>query len=166
MRTDDECYTGSGPASEVTDSASKQEVLIAIERVADYEDVHQQMLVEDFIQFVGRGGEGWPWRIVEPSQAAPQADKAGDVVVTWNESRTRIMAVTRQDEDGRVLKVIAEAPPVPQADDKTLRDAERYRWLRDGGIWRLPYDDHGAGPEFDLSEAAIDAAMTKKLEQA
>lgn len=56
----------------------------------------------------------------EPAQAAPQADKAGDVVVTWNESRTRIMAVTRQDEDGRVLKVIAEAPPVPQADDEAL----------------------------------------------
>jgi hypothetical protein len=34
----------------------------------------------------------------DPTQAAPQEAKAGDVVVTWNESRTRILAVTRQDE--------------------------------------------------------------------
>ena len=39
------------------------------------------------------------------------------------------------------------------------KDAERYQWLRDGGIYILPYEDHGAGPEFDLSDSSIDAAM-------
>lgn len=38
------------------------------------------------------------------------------------------------------------------------QDAKRYRFIRDN-IYRLPYDDHGAGPEFDLSEEAIDSAM-------
>lgn len=37
----------------------------------------------------------------------------GDVVVTWDEGRTRIVAVTRQDDEGRVIEVIAEAPPAP-----------------------------------------------------
>lgn len=57
---------------------------------------------------------------IEFSRAAPPTDKAGDVVVTWNASRTRIIAVTRQDEEGRVLKLIAEAPAAPQADDEPL----------------------------------------------
>ncbi len=39
------------------------------------------------------------------------------------------------------------------------KDAQRLEWLMNGGIDRLPYRDHGAGPEFDLSRAAIDAAM-------
>jgi len=38
-------------------------------------------------------------------------------------------------------------------------DAGRYRWLRDGGIYAIPYSDHGGGPEFDLTDAVIDAAM-------
>ena len=46
--------------------------------------------------------------------------------------------------------------------DALLADAERYRWLRDGGFARLPYDDHGMGPEFDFSDAAIDAARSEK----
>jgi hypothetical protein len=49
------------------------EVLIAIKRIEDYEDVHPVMLVEDFVECIARGGE-WPWRVVEPSQAAPHRD--------------------------------------------------------------------------------------------
>lgn len=51
-----------------------------------------------------------------PPQPAEQADECGDVVVTWDEDRTRILAVTRQDEDGRVLKIIALVPPGPPAE--------------------------------------------------
>lgn len=40
-----------------------------------------------------------------------------------------------------------------------IQDAERYRWLERGGLLGLPYDDHGIGPEYDLSRGAIDAAM-------
>ena len=43
--------------------------------------------------------------------------------------------------------------------ERLSKDAERYQWLRDGGIYILPYEDHGAGPEFDLSDASVDAAM-------
>lgn len=39
------------------------------------------------------------------------------------------------------------------------RDAARLTWLESGGINELPYNDYGNGPEFDLSRAAIDAAM-------
>lgn len=45
--------------------------------------------------------------------------------------------------------------------DALLADAERYRWLRDGGIALLPYNDHGMGPEFNLTDAALDAARSK-----
>jgi len=43
--------------------------------------------------------------------------------------------------------------------ERLRADAARYQWLRDGGIYILPYEDHGAGPEFDLSDSSIDAAM-------
>ncbi len=40
------------------------------------------------------------------------AQHQGEVVITWNEDRTQILAVTRQDEEGRILSVLAEAPVV------------------------------------------------------
>jgi hypothetical protein len=46
-----------------------------------------------------------------------------------------------------------------------VRDGERYRWLRNGGIWSLPYDDHGIGPEFpceDALDAIVDAAIQQE----
>lgn len=39
---------------------------------------------------------------------APQPQ--GDVVVTWDHDRTRILAVTRQNDDHQIVEVIAEAP--------------------------------------------------------
>ena len=36
----------------------------------------------------------------------------GSIVVTWSEDQKTILAVTRQDDDGKVLSVIAEAPAV------------------------------------------------------
>lgn len=44
--------------------------------------------------------------------AVPQEDE-GRVVVTWNHDRTRILAVTRQNAEWQILKVIAEAPAQP-----------------------------------------------------
>lgn len=44
------------------------------------------------------------------------------------------------------------------------RDAARYRWMRAGGLYSMPYTDHGAGPEFSTCEefdADVDAAMIK-----
>jgi hypothetical protein len=37
-------------------------------------------------------------------------------------------------------------------------DAARWKWFQEN-VYRYPYDDHGCGPEFDLSNEAIDAAM-------
>ncbi|QIM51585.1 hypothetical protein [Hydrogenophaga crocea] len=47
-------------------------------------------------------------------EAPAQADE-GDVVVCWNHDRTRILAVTRQNVEGQILKVIAEAPTQAEA---------------------------------------------------
>lgn len=41
------------------------------------------------------------------------------------------------------------------------KDAARFRWLRDGGLFSLPYDDFGCGPVYDLSDEAVDAAMSQ-----
>jgi len=41
-------------------------------------------------------------------------DARGEVVVTWDETHTHILAVTRQDDEGRILSVIAEAAPSRQ----------------------------------------------------
>jgi len=43
------------------------------------------------------------------------------------------------------------------------KDAARYRYLRNGSISDLPYDDHGCGPEFPTGhdlDAAIDAKIS------
>lgn len=48
-----------------------------------------------------------------------------------------------------------------------LRNDERYRWLRGGGLGELRYDDHGAGPEYphhDDLDAAIDQAIAAAQE--
>ena len=45
------------------------------------------------------------------ARTAPRVDQdIGDIVVTWNHDRTKILAVTRQDKEGKILKVIAEVP--------------------------------------------------------
>jgi hypothetical protein len=47
------------------------------------------------------------------------------------------------------------------------RDADRYRWLRNEGLYVLSYKDHGAGPEFNTCadlDAEIDAFMTATKE--
>ncbi|MCJ9708932.1 hypothetical protein LWS69_07825 [Bordetella hinzii] len=52
-----------------------------------------------------------------PPAPASSAEPVGEVVVTWTQDRSRIVAVTRQDEEGRILSVIAEAPVAAQAPD-------------------------------------------------
>lgn len=41
------------------------------------------------------------------------------------------------------------------------RNADRYQWMKAGGIYKLPYDDHGAGPEYDIDawDSTIDADL-------
>ncbi|ERE48646.1 hypothetical protein H671_21562, partial [Cricetulus griseus] len=47
-----------------------------------------------------------PVNPTSPASAPPN----GEVVVTWNPEQTRILAVTRQNDEGQVLHVIALAP--------------------------------------------------------
>lgn len=58
--------------------------------------------------------------------APPAMD--GEVVVTTDQ-QGRCVAVTRQDDEGRVLKIIWQA-----MDGGDAEDAKRYRWLRDDGV--------------------------------
>lgn len=60
----------------------------------------------------------------ETSGSDTKAQPAGDVVVTWDERRARILAVTRQDADGQILSVIAEAPA----------QADRYLLTMEGDV--------------------------------
>lgn len=46
------------------------------------------------------------YRATPPAQQ-PQEEH---LTITWDEQQTRILAVTMQDEEGRILKVLAEAP--------------------------------------------------------
>lgn len=71
------------------------------------------------------------------AQSAPSAHQ-GEVTVTWDAGRTRILAVTRQDDEGRILSVIAEAPTAPQqaGDGLMVTDDMVSRFLG----WRLPDD--------------------------
>jgi hypothetical protein len=60
----------------------------------------------------------WP-ELGEAAAALRQASSQGEptaVVVTWDEAHTRIVAVTRQDCDGQIVKVIAEAPASSQGE--------------------------------------------------
>lgn len=103
------------------------------ERQAARDGVTDEM-VERVCQhfFVGNVRKPWPWRetqdMDEPDAVFASMRAAlesitqparGEVVVTKNEAG-QIVAVTRQDEDGRVLEVIAEptARPVVVTDKK------------------------------------------------
>ena len=55
----------------------------------------------------------------------------GEVVVTWDEQQRRILAVTRQDDEGRILKVIAQAPKETLAEwavQATPEEIDRADW--------------------------------------
>ena len=84
--------------------------------------------------------------------------KFAELAAAWGASQAQQEPCA--DYRAMYLKVRDELAALQQvAEVKQLRqDAKRYRFIRDN-IYRLPYDDHGAGPEFDLSEEAIDSAM-------
>lgn len=53
----------------------------------------------------------------------------------------------------------AEIAELRAALEAMRKDAERYRWLRDGGLCAMNYKDRGAGPEFasgDDFDAEVD----------
>lgn len=58
---------------------------------------------------------------------------------------------------------------IAESEARAEGDARRYRWLRDEhGLSRLPYDDHGLGPDYPTGhdlDAAIDAAIAQEAER-
>ena len=72
-------------------------------------------------------------QLVKAGWAPPEN---GDVVVTWDEAKTRIVAVTRQDAEGRVLSVIAEAPAQqampPEPTPASPEDMAVYKAIAEG----------------------------------
>lgn len=86
-----------------------------------------------------------------PLYSHPPAQPQGEAVVTWNESKTQILAVTRQDADGLILSVIAEAPAQPPAQPE--QPATQYGWLIENGsntqtMYRCINNDTGMSIEW------------------
>ncbi len=71
----------------------------------------------------------------------------------WKTPRQAIAAAMREDQSPTQP---SDSQAEPSDEEK---DAARYRWIRDGGFYSLPYKDHGMGPEFNLSDEVVDAAM-------
>ncbi|MFA9439448.1 hypothetical protein ACDA63_07405 [Uliginosibacterium sp. sgz301328] len=95
------------------------EVMLAAAPAAPAPVMDKSMLKRLVAQVFGEGYHIAP--------AAP--DERGEVVVTWDQGRTRIIAVTRQDDEGKILSVIAEAPAAPAPDGV---DARLELWLTAG----------------------------------
>ena len=107
--------------------------------------------------------------MVRQPQAVAGGEPVGDVVVTTDDAG-HIVAVTRQDEEGRILSVIATSAPThtappPQAVREPLNtidlmrvvmDAERYRAFIDCGQPVCFLGEEYFGKE--ALDAAIDAA--------
>ena len=63
------------------------------------------------------------------------------------------------NDSNEALQVMGLKLAHAEAENARLRvDAGRLDWLEDNS-YALPYKDHGAGPELDLSRPAIDALM-------
>lgn len=119
-------------------------------------------LLEQALAFMVRAEllYGQPNQSVQEAIRTELAKPTTEVVVTKNQAG-QIVAVTRQDDDGRIVEVIAESAPTPAQHDapetialKAERDslkkvAERYRYLRGQRRWS------------EALEKAINAAIAK-----
>jgi len=74
---------------------------------------------------------------------------AATIYETWH-SKEKIREFSDARDDAREV--------VRSEIDALVRDSERWKFVQEN-IHFLPYDDNGCGPEFDLSNEAIDAAM-------
>ena len=108
----------------IRDTLIKGNLLCEVVAVGMLDDLIKQeeaQTVEPIGQRVNNATLGHPivwWREVEPgtllfTHPAP-ADERGEVVVTFTQDG-QIQAVTRQDEEGRILSVIAESKVLQQS---------------------------------------------------
>lgn len=127
-----------GPTVECSDAngayiaaANPQTVLALLDRIAE---------LERTVAAAGRALREAQERIAVLEAAQPSAEPAGEVVVTRNE-RGEIVLVSRQDDEGQILSIIAEGPPpapaVPSEPSEphsaTLRtlEARADQWVKD-----------------------------------
>jgi len=102
-------------------------------------------------------------RIAELEREVEALRKVGEVVVTKDEFGV-IVAVTRQDEDHRILSVVAQSTGVGEL----RKDAERYQWLRRkdcpwAGVYESSgYEDFGW---YALCEGALDDAIDASMKE-
>ena len=96
----------------------------------------------------GRNG----WSVVDADFARQLERELEETERLYSELSTALVG-------DKLLPPLAEVARLQRELAGARKDAQRLEWLMNGGIDRLPYRDHGAGPEFDLSRAAIDAAM-------
>ena len=108
-------------------------------------------------------------RILSCVQVTPEPP--GEVVVTRDEDGEIVM-VSRQDDEGRILKVIAMTThaggKAPAAEDESFRrDAERYRWLRMNAneAWEAETILHLVQAGGHRLDARIDEDMANEADQ-
>lgn len=64
------------------------------------------------------------------------------------------------EKHGNPVPLIAELEAVKAERDALAKDAARYRWLCDGGMYRVGFDSIG-NVSLDMLDATIDAAMAE-----
>ena len=107
--------------------------LSELERMAGNQEpagyLHPQAMLRleqgETVAFRKKPYEGEPSFAVYVGATPPAQQPHDRVAVTWDKDRTRILAVTLQDADGRVLCVIDEAPDQQQADSEELAQYKR-----------------------------------------
>lgn len=102
-----------------------------------------------------------------PPAAQTDRQSEGEVTIVTNEAG-ECVAVTRTDDEHRILSVIWKRVAPPAAAQDEARDAARYRWLRNAAPFTILEDvmveDAGRHPQQQL-DAAIDAALASRPQE-
>ena len=77
--------------------------------------------------------------------------KLADAYAEATETQSKYFSASTEPMERSRAALLAEV-------ERVSKDKERGNFVREN-IELLPYKDHGMGPEYDLSDAAIDAAM-------
>jgi hypothetical protein len=86
----------------------------------------------------------------------------GEIVVTKDDAG-QIVAVTRQDEEGRILSVVAESAQREGEAVLSLRGVDEYGPMLD---WYKPWTDYKTGTKFYTAPPTPSVGVTEKLVKA
>ena len=82
-------------------------VLSSVDNAAPAADAIKEFVAMRGLSINDAQVQTWKEQLAAPPAQQPQEEH---LTITWDEQQTRILAVTMQDEEGRILKVLAEAP--------------------------------------------------------